>query len=423
MMVLFPFSKQNYSALLDLLDWIADLDKDNLCHNALLVAGKGVDKGEIMGAIEAAERTFGSVSAVQCTAGTDEKALFQSGSDYMRTEACVPFLWCPTDLVPVKPRWLDELDKVAPDQSAVRVHAGPGGLYLPDGAMYHIEQTLLTTSEDIRAIRKRLGKQKQDANNCFIQLGRYGDLMIVLRALKIIHDQTGEKPKLIVSNHYLSLLDGVSYVTPFSITTDWWNGIPEAIRFAERTFGGGTVLQCHGREWGVQIPRWRSFEESMWDRSGVPLNMLRDAPLVFDRRNPQREAVLVAKHANAKPMLLINFTGVSSPFPHTQAVMRELRHFADKFNVVDLGRIRAERIYDLLGLYDVAAGVVTIDTATLHLCAGSKVKNISFLVGGWNCSTPAGNCILSMTYQDVPKRYPQIVGALHDMLKTSLQPA
>jgi ADP-heptose:LPS heptosyltransferase len=68
--------------------------------------------------------------------------------------------------------------------------------------------------------------------------------------------------------------------------------------------------------------------------------------------------------------------------------------------IVNLAAIKAERLYDLLGLYDHAVGLVTSDTATLHLAAASKVPYIALLNNGGAGSIPKGNCILSIRYSN-----------------------
>jgi hypothetical protein len=101
-----------------------------------------------------------------------------------------------------------------------------------------------------------------------------------------------------------------------------------------------------------------------------------------------------------KPLLLVNFSGHSSPFAWVPEVMRAVNQFQQQFNIVDIGRLKAQRIYDLLGLFDAAAGLITIDTATLHLAAGSAVPYIAYTRADWSSSVPKGNCVLEIKYRD-----------------------
>jgi hypothetical protein len=231
----------------------------------------------------------------------------------------------------------------------------------------------------------------------FIQLGRYGDIILLLPAMKYIADMTNIKPQMIVASEYASVLEGVSYVEPIPLNIHWYMGMPEARRYAQRQFGGGTVLQCYAHEWGIDLKQWPSFMMSMLDRTGVPLHLFNDLPLVFDRRNPEREAAAVPR-TNGKPYILVNTVGVSSPFPHGQKIFQSLEHLRRKVSLIDLGRIRCHRIYDLLGVMDRAVGTITTDTATLHLAHGCARPYIALTVDGWCTSTPRGNCRLEVKY-------------------------
>lgn len=231
----------------------------------------------------------------------------------------------------------------------------------------------------------------------FIQLGRFGDIILLLPAMKHIADVTNVKPSMIVAAEYASVLEGVSYVEPIPLNVHWYMGMPEARRYAKTHFGGGTVLQCYAHEWGIDLKQWPSFMISMLDRTGVPLELFNDLPLVFDRRNPEREAAAVPR-TNGKPFILVNTVGVSSPFPHGQKIFQSLSHLRGKVTLVDMGRIRCHRIYDVLGIMDRALGTITTDTATLHLAHGSARPYIALTVDGWCTSTPRGNCRLEVKY-------------------------
>ena len=267
---------------------------------------------------------------------------------------------------------------------------------------------------------------------CFIQLGRYGDIILLLPAFQLIHQRIGLKPRVVVSTQYKSVLGGVSYVEPVPVDYDWWQGIPKARELAEQMFGGaivpqwwndpdhaplselayqgGIVLQCHGREWGIDVNKWPNFMASMWDRAGFTVDEMRTTPLLFDRRNADRERKLFELYGprSKKPMLLVNFTGHSSPFGPVPEVMAQLNYLREHLHIVDLGKVWADKIYDLLGLYDRAIGMITSDTATLHLAAASKIPYIAYTVNGWCSSTPKGNVAVEIKYGDALKRIGEV---------------
>ena len=278
---------------------------------------------------------------------------------------------------------------------------------------------------------------------CFIILGRYGDIIQLLPAFQAVHDRTGLKPVVITSTEYATVLDGVSYVQPFPVHWNWWEGVPAARQLAAEQFGGGivcqwwadepfkwqkqayaqllgdgsVVLQSHGREWGVDIGAVPNYGTSMWTRAGFSPEEMKNLPLVFDRRDAHRESVLVKSNthpnpAMRRPMLLVSFTGHSSPFAPVPEVMRVVDEFKGRFNVVDLGRMRAQRIYDLLGLMDAAVGMVTSDTATMHLAAAGNIEYVGYTVDGWTSSVPKGRCVVEIKYSQALDRLNELRAVL-----------
>lgn len=263
---------------------------------------------------------------------------------------------------------------------------------------------------------------QQEHPPVFIQLGRFGDLILLFPAFREIHRRTGQKPIVIVSVDYASVFDGITYAIPWKVHYHWWEGMPAAIKLAQQYYGnaiipawwtefnpeivkGPTVLQCHGAQWGIDTNKWPSFMHSMWDRAGFSRYEMMRLPLVFDNRNHEAEQRLLSLlHRKSKPLLLVNWAGQSSPFAFVPELMSRVWKFKGDFDIVDLSKVKARRLYDLLGLFDAAVGLITIDTATLHLAHGSKVPYVAYIVDGWSGSTPRGNCVLDIRYKDTLQR-------------------
>jgi hypothetical protein len=280
----------------------------------------------------------------------------------------------------------------------------------------------------------------------FVLAGRYGDIIQILPCFYEIYQRTGTKPIHIVSQEYANLLEGVSYVEPYPVPGSYWKMIPEGRRIAQRIFGGGIVLpwwyedrqhaamiresakgdfviQCHAQNWGVDIKKWPDYGSSMASRCGFTVDEWLQLPLIFDQRNPSRERILWEKVVGreSRPVVLYNFTGVSSPFGYTPEVVNSMRNtFGRIFRFLDLAAVYAHRIYDLLGLYDhpQTVGLLTSDTATLHLAQGSNVPYIAFTVNGWSSSVPKGNCSLHVKYDNVIGRLPQILKTISSWAST-----
>lgn len=265
-----------------------------------------------------------------------------------------------------------------------------------------------------------------------VALGPHGDLIQMLPAWMEIYLRTGRKPFVIVSTDYSATLDGVSYVDAFPFVGNWIKDVPKARAYAmerwctcrvlawwndaepvPKEFRGSTPLNCRGRECRINTRLWKSYGHSMWERAGFPdeYDML-TLPLVFDRRNQKREADLL-NHVwpmamRNRPLLAYNFTGVSSPFGFLPELWPTLQRFAREFHLVDLGKIKAHRIYDLLGIYDAAIGLITCDSATLHLAPASKVPYIAFCAEKWLGSAPKGNCVLRIPYSETLRRLHEV---------------
>lgn len=273
----------------------------------------------------------------------------------------------------------------------------------------------------------------------FCVLGRYGDLILLLPAFLEIYRRTKLKPIVIVSRDYASVLDGVSYVTPDVVKEGWWAGIPTARAMAQLKYGhvivpqwwndaetagdiaedmnasGVRVLQSHGHQWGVNMDANPDFGTSMWRRAGFSRKEMLSLPLVFDRRSSEREDMLIKMHVQTgRKLLLYNFTGISSPFGYVVEMTHLMADYRNSFQMLDLGSIKAKRIYDLLGLMELAVGIITIDTATLHMCPAVKTPSVMFCVDGWTSSVPRGNCVFHCHYSEFPKRASELKKVLNE---------
>lgn len=104
-----------------------------------------------------------------------------------------------------------------------------------------------------------------------------------------------------------------------------------------------------------------------------------------------------------KPIVLLALKGFSAPF----ADWRKLKDTLEKecgqdFNFVDISNVVAERFYDLLGVYNMAEALITIDTATLHLAQASSVPVIALNPpNGWLGSVRRTNHMVRMDYNRI----------------------
>lgn len=285
--------------------------------------------------------------------------------------------------------------------------------------------------------------------NKFLLMGRMGDTIIVLPAFKYIFDKTGVRPIVVTSSRFGSIYEGCSYVDAIQVQdptgTDyakaqkyckekgidarvlrWW--MADGGDWSDIPLQAGDPTLVFGKnKWAVNFQMWPNYQTSLWDRTGVPIDLMNKLPLIFDQRNPEREQALIArvlkKNKKNLPVLLYNFNGHSSPFAAMPECQNVVSKWRDKFFIVDIGNMVAERIYDLIGLFEVSKLLVSIDTATLHLSAAvPNMKKIFFTNGyGWSSSVPnpVGK-ILDIKYEKaaLPVRLKQLHNFIGSALNT-----
>lgn len=260
---------------------------------------------------------------------------------------------------------------------------------------------------------------------CVICLGRAGDIILMLPAFKKMQERTGVNPIIMVSQEYASVLDGVSYVTPWPVPYHWANDVQKARESAETHFedvivpawwndskqverfkynghpdcvDGYPTMRINGMDLFIPFGH-KNYMDSMWQQCGLNYTDAMKLPVLFDKRRKYEESLLRDQWLHIKkPTILYNFTGTSSPYPFPSELFAVMREYKDQLHFVNLGDIKADRIYDLLGLYDAAAGLITIDTATLHLAPASKLPYIGITKEGWSGSICKGNCVLNFKY-------------------------
>ena len=212
-----------------------------------------------------------------------------------------------------------------------------------------------------------------------VEMERYGDIMIALPMGKYLADM-GHHVFWIVKDTFKDILDGVSYVTPV-VWTGRGDDPKSATEWAQKKFQ--KVITTHVNANPYNLPDGypyfiaESFVKNCWTRAGL-WHLYDSLPLVFDRRSPEREAKLLASRKDlAKPLLLLALSGWASPFSQREAFKNWIMETrSGQYEVLDISEIRSDRVYDLLGLYDVASALISIDSGPLHLANASKVPVI-----------------------------------------------
>jgi hypothetical protein len=230
-----------------------------------------------------------------------------------------------------------------------------------------------------------------------ICLGRIGDIINALPIAYALHQERGIKPKFACSHEFASILDGVTYVQPVVWCIDY-KELPLAIKRAQ----GHEYYVVQAYKHPDQDRKTESYQKEGWRIAGW-LDRFGKIPLVFDNRSEMREkdtdfrASLLTNpfHVN-KTTILVAGTSVSSPFKHD--LVGTVRKAFPGHNVVDLSLIKCHRPYDLLGLMDNAACLVTVDTMHLHLARAANVPIVALINEGWFGSIPQGNVKSTIRY-------------------------
>lgn len=279
--------------------------------------------------------------------------------------------------------------------------------HLRKGAvLFHREKS----GELIGLLRRRLFPDQPDYSRppAWVQMGRVGDLILLMPAWQAWAERSGRKTVVVTSKEFGQVLEGASYIQPILLPYSWYDAA-KARQWAQARYGQVIVTQLHGTGLHTPPDDLPSFSLTMWRRTGLAEEYA-TLPLTFDQRNPNREANLLARVlTNQKPIVLVKTDGWTSPFDpanEVRACMREI--FGDQIQIVDLDKIVAHRVFDLLGLLDKAIGLVTIDSMSLHLAAASKVEYVAFVRDdGQSGSIPKGNCVMACGYSQWDnQRYP-----------------
>lgn len=225
-----------------------------------------------------------------------------------------------------------------------------------------------------------------------LNLGRIGDNINLLPVLYSEH-LAGRRPTIVTSGKYSEIFEGVSYCDV-------------------KRYSGDPLELAHATSLCQQLPDLRIAQvfmnqdqqrlEENFALESYRLGMFRDRwrkfPCRIDQRDPERERKLIENIQ--QPFIAVAPTGVSSPFANSEQLIDGLQKRFPDYKIVDLSHIKAEKIYDLLGLLDLASCLVTIDTAHLWLSNVSKCPVVTLVNNGWRGSPPPVTSIASFTYKN-----------------------
>jgi hypothetical protein len=260
----------------------------------------------------------------------------------------------------------------------------------------------------------------------YIQLGRSGDILNVLPLLRRDFEVSGIRPLLLVAEQYRPLLDGVGYAEPFVWRGDFADlagAWPVAERIAETNGAEIVCTQIYGNN-VTTVRTASSFVRQSWDQSpgAPPWGTL---PLVFDRRDPTREAGvsnLLTRNVRDRPYIVLALSGESSPFPHAGALANYIRtKLRREFAIVDVSGFIAPRFYDLLDLLENAHAIVAVDSGVLHLAYAAPFTPVVAFVTReptpWHGTAWRPQHVARFFYDEAPECFARVVDRLFDPLR------
>ncbi len=250
----------------------------------------------------------------------------------------------------------------------------------------------------------------------FLLLGRLGDITTLLPVLKDEAEKSGQPTPLVCAAAYAHLLEGTSYVRPVVFQGDY-SRAAEARAWAARQLTGYELIDCSVYGQGVNAQKdMSSFDREIWRLSKTQLNF-DTSPVVFDRRDSDRELEIATEIKPGTRYFLYAGAGHSSPFAESAQLLAALTARVEpEFTIVDISNVRAQRPFDLLGLYEHAAGLIATDSFPLHLAqATPSLPVVALTCEGpteWHRSAARPNHVIRAHYGEALRRVDQIAAAI-----------
>lgn len=263
----------------------------------------------------------------------------------------------------------------------------------------------------------------------YICLGRAGDILNLLPLLKR-DSESGVKPIVVTTSPFHEIFEGASYVEVKIFPSGNPQDITGAVEFAKQ-FGVPRVVQVAGPEAEIKKHSFErattdSWAKEAWRLAGQYEQWKHYAPTVFDQRSVQREEALMPdKVITRQPTIVLATGGVSSPFKYRKLLTKlvELR-FRKPWFIMDLSKVKAHRLYDLLGILERAKFLIATDSAVLHLARAVPTLPVVALQadspGLWNGSPWRPEYIWTCRHRDFPTRAPSMLEAINDAYHNGL---
>jgi len=253
----------------------------------------------------------------------------------------------------------------------------------------------------------------------FVQLGRYGDILNILPLCR--EYAKSYTVHMVVAKEFANILDGVTYVTADVVNIDV-KDFAAANEYAKKTYANVCTSQVDGNGSSMKTGE-RNFTLANWANVDPRyVAAYQTLPLVLDNRNAEREKWLVDSiEASSLPRVLVNFEGHSTPMHNREEVFDRLwKYCLNKYWVLNIGLLRVRRLYDMLGSFEKADLLVTVDTSTLHLGYAVKIPTIAITSSKpWYASERRKHWIGTFTVDEIEGKVEELGKVIDDFLSCS----
>lgn len=262
-------------------------------------------------------------------------------------------------------------------------------------------------------------RRVRSKSTCVVQLGCYGDILNVLPLLEKLNREEEHLPTLLCMQNFMDLGRMVDYAQFVPFPGSNVTQLQTAKGYAEAIYRRVLVTQCWKNPWDTpelakECPDGYCEREFMHagyhaeykrgEFDNINLN-------VRDLKHEQQFFERTTGPMIYRPFILVNTIGVSSPLraDESELLFSVIREEAAEYGlmVYDMRHIRAPYFGLLLGLFDRARLLVTIDTATLHLAGAHKtIPYIALIQDRWAFaqSITRGNCLSRIGYTQFATR-------------------
>lgn len=241
-----------------------------------------------------------------------------------------------------------------------------------------------------------------------VMLGRSGDIISALPFVKLVSEKYA-KPDLLVAREFIGLLDGITYANGI-VAAEKEESLLDAVNKSKREHSITIVAQCWGKGW-TQIKKTECYNKDSWNNFGL-LHRFYDPALkpVFDNRDLAREKVFIdSLNLDSRPIALVNLTsGKSSPCIHCGNLFpMVMEKFRKGWQIINIAELKAERLYDFIGLFEISDILLTIDTSFAHLSGATDIKVIALVnPTPWAATAVRFNCLEHIPYDAAKERLP-----------------